>query len=62
MLAAGDASKDEEDEEESALAVGSPKEVVLGGGSKQVEPNAGAKDAAADMGDQAMSHEEITKD
>lgn len=59
MLAGGDAS---EDEEELALVVGSLKEVVLGGGSEQAKPDAGAKDAATDMGEQAASHEGITRD
>ena len=59
MLAGGDATKDEE---ESTLAIRSPKEVVLGGGSEQVEPDTGAKDAAANMGEQAVSHEDITRD
>ena len=51
MLAGGDVSKDEEDEGVLNPAVGSQKELVPGGGSEQAEPNAGAKDAAADMGE-----------
>ena len=59
VLAGGDVS---EDEEKSAPAVRIPKEVVLGGGSNQAEPDMGAKDAAADIGEQAASHEDITRD
>ena len=51
VLAYGDPSEDEKDEEESAPTVRSPKEVVLRGGSEQAEPDAGAKDAADDMGE-----------
>ena len=61
-----DASEDE-NEEESALPVGSPKPVELGGGSKQVKFDAEAKAAFGDLGEQgpvepAVSHEDITRD
>ena len=51
----------------SWMVARSPKQVVLGGGSKQIESDAGAKDAAGDVGEQgpvepALSHEEITRD
>ena len=64
MLATGEDATDKEDEneEESTPVVGSPKEVVLGGGSEQVEPDVGAKDTAADIGEQATSYEDITID
>ena len=62
MLASDDVSEGKEDEGVSTPAVGSPKELVPRGGSEQAEPNAGAKDAVADMGEQAASHEDITKD
>ena len=63
-MAVGD---DETDEEELALAVGSTKQVELRGSSKQIEPNAGAEDAASDVGEQGLvepiaSHEDITRD
>ena len=44
--------EDVTDEEVLAPAVGSPRQVKLGGGSKQVEPDLGAKDAASDIGEQ----------
>ena len=64
MLVTGEDVIDEEDEdeEELALAIGSPRQVELGVGSEQVEPDAGAKEVAADIGEQAASHEDITGD
>ena len=68
MLAGvGDDSDEEGDEEELAPAARNPKQVVLGGGSKQIEPDMGAKDAACDMGkhgpaESAASREDITRD
>ena len=60
MLASGEVSEDEE--EMSTPAIGSPKELGPGDGSDQAKPNAGAKDVALDVGEQAASHEDITKD
>ena len=54
--------EEDEDEEESAPAVGSPRQVELGVGFEQVELDAGAKEVAADIGEQATSLEDIAKD
>ena len=62
MLAGGDASEGEQDDGVLTLVVGSPKELVPRGGSEKAELDAGAKDAAADMGERATSHKDITKD
>ena len=62
----GEGSK-EEDKEEPALVAGSPKSKELGDSSKQVKPDAGAKEAAGDAEVQGpvepvVSQEDITKD
>ena len=60
MLAGGEVSEDEE--EMSTPAIGIPKEMGPRDGSDQAEPNAGANDVAPDVGEQAVFHEDITKD
>ena len=64
LLAAGEDATDEKDEdaEESATAVGSPKQVELGVGPEQVEPDAGAKEVAVESGEKAASLEDIVGD
>ena len=59
MLAGGEVSEDEE--EMSIPTIGSPKKTGPGDGSDQAEPNTGAKDVAPNVGEQAASHEDITK-
>ena len=51
MLVGGDVLEGEKDERVLTPAVGSPKEMVPGGGSEQAEIDARAKDVVADMGE-----------
>ena len=60
-MAGGKVSEDEE-EEMSALAVGSQRQKELGVGPEQVEPDAGAKEVAVEFGEKATSHEDIAGD
>ena len=72
-MAGGEVSEDDEDEDESAPAVGGPKQVEVGDGSKQAEPDMGEQGVvdqavrASDVGEQGqvqpvVSHDDITKD
>ena len=56
-----DVSDEEEDEEESAPVVGSPKS-VKGVDPESVEPNVGAKEATLEFGEVAASAEDIFGD
>ena len=58
-MAGGEVSNDGE-EEMSAPAVG--KQVELGIGPEQVEPDVGAKEVAVEFGEKATSHEDIVGD
>ena len=56
-----------EEDKESALVIGSPRQAELGEGSKEAEPEAGAGDVLGDVGKQGhvepiASQEDITKD
>ena len=64
MLAAGEDMTDEEDEdeEESAPAVWSPRQLELGVGFEQVKPDMGAKEVPTDIEEWAASREDITGD
>ena len=63
MLAVGeDASDAEEDEEESAPAVGSPKTQEMVTIPEHVEPDTGAEPVVPEPEDVAASAEDIAKD
>ena len=51
-----------DEEEMSALALGSPKEGVAQAEPEPIEPVAGAKDAVNETGGKATSQEDITSD
>ena len=59
-MAGGEVSDDEE--EMSAPAVGSPKQVEMAVGHERVEPDEGGKEVAVGYGEKATSHEDITTD
>ena len=61
MLAGGEVFEDEE-EEVSTPAVGSPKDKGPPVESEPAELDVGAKDAAVEPSEKAASHEEITVD
>ena len=61
MLASGEVSEDEE-QEVSTPALGSPKEKDPQSEPELVEPDAGAKDVAVETGEKAASQEDITVD
>ena len=57
-LAGGEVSEDEEDEDESAPAVGGPEPMEIGDGSRKSEPDVGvhvADDQAVGVGDRGRS-------
>ena len=62
VLAAGEDASDEEDEEEVAPAVGSPKSQELVVNPGQVEPDVGAETVAPEPEETAASIEDIAKD
>ena len=63
MLAVGeDASDEEEDEEESAPAVGSPKPVEMGVDPERVEPDVEAKEVVPEPIEIAASVKDIAGD
>lgn len=73
VLAGGEVSEDDEDEDESTPAVGSPKPVEFGDGSRKSKPDVGVCGAdeqafrVGDIGEKghvepAVSHDDITKD
>ena len=61
MLAGGEDASDE-DEEEVALAVGSPAPKELNVAPEQVEPDAGAEATASELAETAVSAEDLAKD
>ena len=61
VLAGGEVSEDEE-EEVSTPAIGSPKKKGPQVETELAEPDAGAKDVDVEPGEKATSHEEITVD
>ena len=61
MLAGGEVSEDEENEDELAPATESPKQVE-GVNPERVEPDVGAKEVAPESGEVATSAEDIARD
>ena len=63
MLAAGEeVTNEEEDEEESAPPLGSLKQVELGVGPQQVEPDTGATEVVVESGEKVARVEDIPGD
>ena len=59
MIAGGKISEDEEIEDESAPAAGSPKPVEVGVDPKQAEPDVGAKEVVPEPAETTASAEDI---
>ena len=62
VLAGGEDASDEEDEEEVAPAVGSPKPKEMEVNPKQVEPDVGAEAVVSEHTETAASAEDLAKD
>ena len=62
VLAGGEDASDEEDEEEVAPAMGSPKPQELEVAAEQAEPDAGAEAVVSEPAKTATSAEDLAKD